>query len=156
MKKWLIVFSLLSGFVQAETAIFSAQLPDLKNKIQAISQWKGKPMIVNFWATWCGPCREEIPEFIALQKQYAGKVQFIGIAIDEQKDVAAFSKQYGINYPILIGEANAMELMRKEGNQLGGLPFTAIYNAKGERIAIELGRLKKEKLENYLKELTRK
>jgi thiol-disulfide isomerase/thioredoxin len=155
MKYWLIVMSLLSGLAQAESAIFSAQLPDLKTKPQRISQWKGKPLIINFWATWCGPCREEIPEFIALQKQYSGKVQFLGIAIDEVKDVAIFAQQYGINYPSLIGEANAMELMRKEGNQLGGLPFTAIYNAKGERIAIELGRLKKEKLENYLKELTR-
>ncbi|AZN36892.1 TlpA family protein disulfide reductase [Iodobacter ciconiae] len=155
MKYWLITLSLLSSLAQAESAIFSAQLPDLQNKIQALSQWKGKPLIINFWATWCGPCREEIPEFIALQKQYAGKAQFIGIAIDEQKDIAAFAKQYGINYPTLFGDANAMELMRKEGNQLGGLPFTAIYNAKGERIAIELGRLKKEKLENYLKNLTR-
>ncbi|STQ89114.1 TlpA family protein disulfide reductase [Iodobacter fluviatilis] len=155
MKKYFIILSLLSGFAQAESAIFSAQLPDLQNKMQSFAQWKGKPAIINFWATWCSPCREEIPEFIALQKQYAGKVRFIGVAIDEQKDVAAFAKQYGINYPVLFGEANAMELMRKEGNQLGGLPFTAIYNAKGERIAIELGRLKKEKLENYLKELTR-
>jgi thiol-disulfide isomerase/thioredoxin len=155
MKNWLIIFSLMSSLAQAETAIFSAQLPDLQNKTQAFVQWKGKPLIINFWATWCGPCREEIPEFIALQKQYAGKVRFIGVAIDELKDVSAFSKQYGINYPILFGEANAMELMRKEGNQLGGLPFTAIYNAKGERVAIELGRLKKEKLESYLKDLTR-
>ncbi len=155
MKYWLIVLSLLSSLAQAESAIFSAQLPDLQSKSQRFSQWQGKPLIINFWATWCGPCREEIPEFIALQKQYSGKVQFVGIAIDEVKDVAAFAKQYAINYPTLIGEANAMELMRKEGNQLGGLPFTAIYNAKGERIAIELGRLKKEKLENYLKELTR-
>lgn len=155
MKKCFIILSLLSGLAQAESAVFSAQLPDLQNKMQSFSQWKGKPLIINFWATWCSPCREEIPEFIALQKQYAGKVRFIGVAIDEQKDVAAFSKQYGINYPVLFGEANAMELMRKEGNQLGGLPFTAIYNAKGERIAIELGRLKKEKLENYLKDLAR-
>jgi thiol-disulfide isomerase/thioredoxin len=155
MKYWLIILSLLSGLVQAEAAIFSAQLPDLQRNPQNFSQWKGKPLIINFWATWCSPCREEIPEFIALQKQYSGKVRFVGVAIDEVKDVATFAKQYGINYPNLIGEANAMELMRKEGNQLGGLPFTAIYNAKGERIAIELGRLKKEKLENYLKELTR-
>jgi thiol-disulfide isomerase/thioredoxin len=154
MKHWLIAFSFISALAQAE-GIFLAQLPDLQNKAQSFSQWKGKPVIMNYWATWCSPCREEIPEFIALQKKYAGKVQFIGIAIDEAKDVSAFSKQYGINYPILVGDANAMELMRKEGNQLGGLPFTAIYNAKGERVAIELGRLKKEKLEGYLKELSK-
>ncbi|WP_293931222.1 TlpA disulfide reductase family protein [Iodobacter sp.] len=154
MKYWLIAFSFISILAQAD-GIFSAQLPDLQNKSQSFSQWKGKAIIMNYWATWCSPCREEIPEFIALQKKYAGKVQFVGIAIDDVKDVSAFSKQYGINYPILIGDANAMELMRKEGNQLGGLPFTAIYNAKGERIAIELGRIKKEKLEGYLKELSK-
>jgi thiol-disulfide isomerase/thioredoxin len=154
MKYWLIAVSFISTLAQAE-GIFSAQLPDLKNKTQSFSQWKGKPVVMNYWATWCGPCREEIPEFIALQKKYAGKVQFIGIAIDEAKDVASFAKQYGINYPILVGDANAMELMRKEGNKLGGLPFTAIYNAKGEQIAIELGRLKQEKLEKYLKELSK-
>ncbi|QBC42978.1 TlpA family protein disulfide reductase [Iodobacter fluviatilis] len=154
MKHWLIAFSFISALAQAE-GIFTAQLPDLKNNAQSFAQWKGKPVIMNYWATWCSPCREEIPEFIALQKKYAGKVQFIGIAIDDAKDVSTFSKQYGINYPILVGDANAMELMRKEGNQLGGLPFTAIYNAKGERVAIELGRLKKEKLEGYLKELSK-
>lgn len=155
MKNGLILLALLSGFAQADVSIFSAQLPDLQNKAQPFSQWKGKPLIINFWATWCSPCREEIPEFIAFQKQYAGKVSFVGVAIDEAKDVAVFAKKYGINYPTLTGDANAMELMRKEGNKLGGLPFTAIYNAKGEQVAIELGRLKKEKLADYLKDLSR-
>lgn len=135
-------------------SLLESRFPDLKGKPQAIAQWKGKPLIINFWASWCGPCRAEMPEFVEQQRKYAGKVQFVGIAFDEPQFVKPFVQSLRINYPILIAPPEAMPLMKQEGNRVGGLPFTVIYNAKGEKVAAEAGLLKKEKLQTYLEGLT--
>ncbi|WP_148715068.1 TlpA family protein disulfide reductase [Chitinolyticbacter meiyuanensis] len=138
---------------QAEAPLYQQRFKTLDGKQAAVAQWRGKPLVVNFWATWCAPCREEIPEFVALQKQYAGKVQFVGLAIDDAESVRAFIRQYKVNYPSLIGEADAMKAMQAEGNVVGGLPFTTVYDARGNRVAAELGRLKGSKLDGILKKL---
>ncbi|MEH6458395.1 TlpA family protein disulfide reductase [Chitinimonas sp. JJ19] len=126
---------------------------DLQGKPQAFAQWRGKPLVVNFWATWCAPCREEMPEFVATQKKLGDKVRFVGLAIDNPADVQKFVKEFGINYPVLVGEQAALELMRAEGNKVGALPFTAIYDSKGKRVAAHAGRLDQAKLDAYLKPL---
>lgn len=156
MKKLILAASLmaLANFAQAAD-FMAASFNDLAGKPQAIKQWQGKPLVVNYWATWCGPCRQEMPELVELQKKYQGKVQFIGIAIDEVAPVSAFAKQYKVNFPTLIGGNSAMEMMRAQGNVQGGLPFTVIFDAKGNLIAKELGRLSKEKLDGQLKALTK-
>ncbi|UXY14716.1 TlpA family protein disulfide reductase [Chitiniphilus purpureus] len=139
---------------QAQQApLYRHTLKTLDGKPAGFAQWRGKPLVVNFWATWCSPCREEIPEFVALQKRYAGKVQFVGVAIDEVAPVRTFIKQHRVNYPNLIGAADAMKLMQAEGNVVGGLPFTALYDAGGKRVAVKLGRLKGEELERMLQPL---
>lgn len=154
MKKLILATSLLALTHFAFSADFmAASFNDLAGKPQAIQQWQGTPLVVNYWATWCGPCRQEMPELVELQKKYQGKVQFIGIAIDDAAPVRAFVKQYKVQFPILIGGNSAMEMMRSEGNVQGGLPFTVIYDAKGNQIAKELGRLSKEKLDGQLKAL---
>ncbi|TJZ75517.1 TlpA family protein disulfide reductase [Chitiniphilus eburneus] len=140
----------------AESPLFKTPLHTLDGKRATLAQWRGKPLVVNFWATWCSPCREEIPEFVALQKKYADRVQFVGIAIDDAAAVRAFIKQYKVNYPSLIGEGNAMKAMQVEGNTVGGLPFTALYDAQGNKVAVELGRLKGAKLESLLQPLLQK
>ncbi|MGH8763003.1 MAG: TlpA family protein disulfide reductase [Nitrosospira sp.] len=137
----------------AET-IFAASLPDLQGVNQPISQWRGKVMVVNFWATWCEPCREEIPEFIELQKRFSNQgLVFIGIAVDQKEKVAAFSKEIGINYPVLVGDMPAMGLAGAAGNPQGALPFTVVIDRSGKITDTRLGRLSQSKLESMLKPL---
>ncbi|MDQ3185039.1 MAG: TlpA family protein disulfide reductase [Pseudomonadota bacterium] len=134
--------------------IFAASLPDLQGTNQPISQWKGNVMVVNFWATWCAPCREEIPEFIKLQKRFSDQgLVFIGIAVDQKEKVAAFSKEIGINYPVLVGGMNAMALANAAGNLQGALPFTVVIDRSGKITDTRLGRLSQSKLESMLKPL---
>ncbi|GAB3244155.1 TlpA family protein disulfide reductase [Chitinimonas naiadis] len=135
----------------AAAGLWQASFNDLQGKPQAFSQWQGKPLVVNFWATWCAPCREEIPEFVATQKTHGDKVRFVGLAIDNPKDVSKFVQELGINYPVLVGEQDALELMRTEGNRLGALPFTLIFDPQGKKVAVHAGRLDQQKLDAYLK-----
>jgi thiol-disulfide isomerase/thioredoxin len=102
-------------------------LPDLDGKEQALGQWKGKVLIVNFWATWCVPCREEMPEFVKLQKEFGDRgVQFVGIAVDDPAKVRQFAAELGLNYPALIGGYGAIELSKSLGNRVGALPYTLV------------------------------
>ncbi|GAA5784815.1 hypothetical protein GCM10007860_17400 [Chitiniphilus shinanonensis] len=143
----------LSSAQAAESPLYKTRLDTVDGKAATLATWRGTPLVVNFWATWCSPCREEIPEFVALQKKYAGRIQFVGIAIDDAEAVRAFIKQYRVNYPSLIGEGNAMKAMQAEGNTVGGLPFTALYDAQGNKVAVHLGRLPGAKLESMLQPL---
>ena len=127
--------------------LLAAQLDDLAGQPQALSQWRGKVMVVNFWATWCPPCLKEIPEFVSLQQRYGEKgVQFVGIAIDDKARVAAFVAQHGVNYPIVMAEKDGITLARNAGNRLGGLPFTVIIDRHGRTARVELGALDEKKL----------
>ena len=115
-------------------------LPDLDGKVRSIKEWDGKYIILNFWATWCPPCREEIPEFINLQTKYAQSgLQFIGVAIDDPIPTKAFSEQLNINYPILIGGMEGITLARQYGNLSNTLPFSVIINPSGSIIARKNG-----------------
>ena len=135
-------------------AIFAATLPDLEGKNQPISQWRGNVLVVNFWASWCEPCRAEIPEFIELQQKFGDKgLVFIGIAVDQKEKAAAFSKEIGINYPILVGDLNAMTLAGAAGNRQGALPFTVVIDRSGRITGTKLGRLSQSKLESMFKPL---
>ncbi len=147
--------SFTSGSAQASAApIFASTLPDLAGKQQEIEQWRGKVLVVNFWATWCPPCLEEIPEFIKLQDKYGKRgLQFVGIAIDQKDKIEHFARQTGINYPILTGEADAIDLSRKAGNRLGALPYTLIIDRAGQVVATELGGLTEAKLERIIQPL---
>lgn len=127
--------------------LMAASLPDMDGKSQALSQWQGKVMVVNFWATWCSPCLEEIPAFVRMQEKLGNQgLQFVGIAIDNPAKVREFAAKFRMNYPVLIGEMDAMELARVAGNEPGGLPFTVIMDRKGRLIGSELGGLTEQKL----------
>ena len=127
--------------------LMAASLPDMEGKPQALAQWRGKVMVVNFWATWCAPCLEEIPEFVRMQEKLGNQgLQFVGIAVDNSANVREFAVKHRMNYPVLIGEMDAIELARVAGNELGGLPFTVIVDRKGRLIGTELGGLNEQKL----------
>jgi thiol-disulfide isomerase/thioredoxin len=136
----------------AAEAVATASFYDLEEKVQPLAQWKGKIMVVNFWATWCPPCRAEIPEFVRFQKQYEKQgVQFVGIAIDQKSKVQAFAKENGMNYPVLLGDLAGIDLAKRIGNNEGGLPYTVVVDRKGQIITTQLGTMSFEKLETTIK-----
>jgi len=134
--------------------LFQARFNDLDGKPQSLAQWRGKVMVVNFWATWCPPCRDEIPEFVDLQGKYRENgLIFVGIALDEKDKVRAFADEMGINYPVLLGEMDAVELSRKLGNRLGALPFTIIIGRSGYIVSTEMGQMTQAMLEPLIQSL---
>lgn len=135
-------------------ALLAVALPDLSGREQALGQWKGKVLVVNFWATWCSPCREEMPEFIKAQRELGGEgLQFVGIAIDQADKVEQFATEIGLNYPALIGGYGAIELSKSFGNRLGALPFTIIVNRSGRVVHTQLGPLNGTKLRSIVGQL---
>jgi len=129
------------------TSLPDFNLPDLSGNQHNISEWRGKILVINFWATWCPPCRKEIPEFIALQKQYSAKgVQFIGIALEEQKPVAEYTAVNRINYPILIGGDNGVALAHQLGNIVDAIPYTIVVNPQGQIVHRQPGEFSKERI----------
>lgn len=134
------------------TAIGSAgpefRLPDTGGEFREHTDWPDKLLLINFWATWCGPCRKEMPDLMALRERYAGQVEVVGIAIDRPDVVVEFVQELGIAYPILIGDGSAMAMMREYGNPAGALPFTLLtdrdyqvfHAVLGPVDATELGR----------------
>lgn len=127
----------------AVQALYAQTLPDAGGAVQALAQWKGKTLIVNFWAPWCAPCVEEMPELSALQHQYSQKnVQVIGIGIDSPGNIAEFAKKFNIAYPVYVAGIKGTELSRQLGNQAGGLPYTVLIGADGQVRKTYLGRLK--------------
>ena len=135
-------------------ALLGKEWPDLDGKPQTIERWRGKVVVVNFWATWCAPCREEIPIFVRLQQRDGARgLQFIGVAIDRPDNVRAFAAELGMNFPILIGGVDAIEHTRKLGNRAGVLPFTVVVDRSGNLAAKEVGAVKESTLEPLLKSL---
>jgi thiol-disulfide isomerase/thioredoxin len=138
-----------AGSKPAETAksILQAALPDLDGRPQRLDQWKGKVLVVNFWATWCVPCRKEIPEFVRAQSNLGPRgLQVVGVAIDDVEKVRPYVTEVKINYPVLLGGLDAMELARQAGNELGALPFTVLFDRDGRPLRAELGALDEAKL----------
>jgi thiol-disulfide isomerase/thioredoxin len=123
-------------------AIYAVTLPDLGGTPQPLRQWQGKVLVVNFWATWCAPCREEMPALVAAQARYASKgLQIVGIGIDDAPKMRQFAESIRLNYPALDGGYGALELSKTLGNSLMALPFTVVVDRQGHVAQRHLGPL---------------
>ena len=135
----------------AVESLLNAELPDLQGRPQTLARYRGKVLVVNFWATWCPPCREEIPDFVKMQQEYESKgLQFVGIALDTSQQVAGFAQEFGINYPLLLGGIRESETLRGLGNPGGGLPYTLIYDRDGRLREKIMGGLDRARLERLI------
>jgi thiol-disulfide isomerase/thioredoxin len=123
-------------------------LNDSDDNERSISEWDGSALVVNFWATWCAPCRREIPLLNALQSEYADAgIQVIGVAVDFREDVLAFLQEIAVNYPVLIGEQEAIDAAEAFGMDFIGLPLTAFTDHKGQVVHLHLGEVHREQAE---------
>ena len=131
----------------APPARIPAQLPlftlaDMAGKPTSIAAWSGKSLVLNFWATWCAPCRREIPLLEALHGEWAERnVRVVGIAVDHREQVLAYARDFKIPYPLLIGEQDALDVAAQFGVDSAVFPFTVFTDRRGEVVALFLGEL---------------
>jgi thiol-disulfide isomerase/thioredoxin len=129
-------------------------LNDLSGKPTSIAAWSGKSLVINFWATWCGPCRREIPLLKTLAADWAGRdLTVVGIAVDYADKVRQFAAQFKIDYPVLIGEEDALEAAAKFGMDSPALPFTVFTDRRGEVVALFVGELHRPQADFILSEV---
>jgi thiol-disulfide isomerase/thioredoxin len=122
--------------------------------MRSISEWDGRALVVNFWATWCAPCRREIPLLMTLQQaQDPNRLQVIGVAIDDAAAVRQYAAELGINYPVLVGEQEALDAAAGFGVEFVGLPFTVFTDREGRVRKVHLGELEKREIDALVAEV---
>jgi peroxiredoxin len=142
----------VSNMVGKQRPDFS--LPDLNGVQRGISEWDGNVLVINFWASWCLPCLDEIPELVTLQSLYEAKgFQVIGIALQNPDGLDEFVNQQGMDYPILAGEAAVIAIAEKYGNLIGALPYTAIVDRLGTVVYTKAGAVTRGEVEAIIEGL---
>ena len=136
----------------ATAVLFALTLRGVTNgRPFALAGLQGRPLLVNFWARWCLPCRREIPELVAVHARYrSGGLEVVGIAVEDaesREGVRDFAKAYEMNYTVLLARERGIELMQALGNARAGLPFTVVVGRKGEIVTSKLGAMDQAELE---------
>ncbi len=127
---------------------------DASGASHALGRWKGKPLVVNFWAPWCAPCVQEMPELDQVAQASAAQgINVIGIGIDSPANIAQFANKLKISYPLYVAGMSGTDLARQFGNANGGLPYTVLIGADGAVVKTYLGKLKFEELKADLAKL---
>ena len=140
----------------AATPVYpSFTLADLQGEQRELTEWAGKHRLLNFWATWCAPCRREIPLLKAFQDAHDDKFQVIGIAVDFVDPVKTYAEATEFNYPVLVGQEDAMAVAETSGIEFIGMPFTMIVAADGELLNAHFGEILEADLDHIVEVLDR-
>lgn len=132
-------------------ALFAQSFNDANGDVQPMHQWRGQLLVVNFWATWCAPCIEEMPDLQRVQVEYAQRgVTTLGVAIDNAGAVRRFRDEQNINFPLLVAGSAGSELARQLGDASGALPYTVLVDRGGSVVQSKLGRLNASELRAWL------
>jgi thiol-disulfide isomerase/thioredoxin len=135
----------------AVAQLWAAPVTNADGKPQSLALLKGHPVVVNFWASWCGPCVEEMPSLAQLHREYAKKgIEFVGLGVDSDKNVKAFLQKVPVDYPVYVIGFGGADLARAFGNNAGGLPFTVVIDAKGNVRSTKLGQIQPDELKHTL------
>lgn len=135
--------SLGSADAAAIDLLHGLTLPDASGRPLALASLRGRPTLVNFWATWCPPCVEEMPELSSFDGEFRARgLQIVGIGIDSAPNIREFSNKTPMSYPLLVAGASGLELVRRFGNTSGALPFTVVIDAGGRVTSRTLGRFR--------------
>ena len=142
------------GQVEQPATTKDFALHDLAGKTHSLGEWRGKLVLLNFWATWCPPCRREIPLFMQLQDRYQRQgLQIVGIAVDNPEPVARYWQEMHLNYPILLADDHTFDLMAAYGNKDGSLPYSVLITTDGQIAKVKLGAFEEKELEDLLQPL---
>jgi thiol-disulfide isomerase/thioredoxin len=148
-----LLYQGLAGGGQARPAP-AFTLPDLDGVARSSAEWDGDIRVVNFWATWCPPCIREIPLLVEIQDEYRDRgVTIIGIAVDEAEAVAEFAAGFAFNYPVVVGQEEAMNLAQAYTENFIGLPFTAFTDRAGRIRHVHTGEIHRAEIEEILSRL---
>ncbi|MDH4072130.1 MAG: TlpA family protein disulfide reductase [Gammaproteobacteria bacterium] len=135
----------------AEVPRVEFSLPDIDGQPRNSSEWEGKARLINFWATWCAPCRREIPLLKKTQEAHAAdNLQVIGIAVDFPAEVSAYAEEAQFNYPVLVGQEDAMAIAETSGIDFIGMPFTMVVAPGGELLKAHLGEIHESHIETIV------
>ena len=133
--------------------LLSASYPDLSGRLRRLSEWQGRVTLFNFWATWCAPCRDEMPLLDAAVSQFG--ISVVGIGIDPADKIREFAVKVGVRYELLVATPEAIPLMKDLGNSQGGLPFSLVLDRAGRIAARKLGPMERAELERIVTPLLR-
>jgi thiol-disulfide isomerase/thioredoxin len=136
-------------------ALYGARLPDLDGQEVSLSTLKGRPVVVNFWATWCAPCVQEMPHLDSMAKELP-EINFVGIGIDTAQNIAQFVAKLPVSYQLLIAGHAGIAMVRELGNSAGGLPFTLLFDANGSIFDSILGQVEPTDLRQRIDRLVTK